>query len=117
MQAVLTRSPAQLYGTYPSPDRRWQAEVVIHPCVPVGEGQHAYEVLNLIQLDSQNSQLVDQQLLACGGLGAYGLAGLFWSSDSRYFYYTDGREGVPDGCGGFWEQPIRRIDTQTGQTQ
>jgi hypothetical protein len=37
---------------------------------------------------------------------------LFWSSNSLYFYYTDAREGVPDGCG-YWSQPVRRLDVQS----
>lgn len=117
VQTVVANSPAQVGGVYPAPDQQWQAEVVIHPCVPVGEGQNAYEVLHLRRQGQQNPQVIDQQLITCGGLGAFGLAGLFWSPDSRYFYYTDAREGQPDGCGGFGAPPIRRVDTRSGQTQ
>lgn len=49
-------------------------------------------------------------------MGAYGLQGFFWSDNSRYFYYTKARQGVPDGCG-FWERPYLVFDTQTLQTQ
>jgi hypothetical protein len=93
-----------------SHDGRWQAEVAAYPCTPVGDdGDLAYEQLTLIQLASGRKTVVATQTIACGGLGAFGLAGLFWSADSRYFYFTAGREGVPDGCGN-WQPPITRLD-------
>jgi hypothetical protein len=50
-------------------------------------------------------------------LGAFGLEGLFWSSNSRYFYYTNAREGFPDGCPGYWERPILRLETGTNKVE
>ena len=44
-----------------------------------------------------------------GGLGAYGLEGLFWSPINRFFYFTDAAQGVPDGCG-YWQPPLLRLD-------
>jgi Tol biopolymer transport system component len=87
---------------------------VIRDCVPVGEAdENAYEQLRLAQVGSANTEIADSQLQVCGGLGAFGLAGLFWSPNSRYFYYTSAREDAPDGCGGFWEPPILRFDVTT----
>lgn len=101
----------RLYGSYPSPDGKWRAEVVIYECVKAGGvDEIAYEQLKLVQVTSGDERTADDQLQYCGGLGAFGLEGLFWSPNSRYFYYTDAREGIPDGCG-YWERPIIRLDT------
>ena len=57
--------------------------------------------------------MVFSQLISCGGLGAYGVAGLFWSGTSRFYYFTDAANGVPDGCG-FWQSPLLRLDLNDG---
>jgi hypothetical protein len=95
-----------------SPDGKWRAEVVTYACVAVGGvDENAYEQLILTQVDNGVEKLADNQLQYCGGLGAFGLEGLFWSQNSRYFYYTNEREGVPGGCG-YWERPIIRLDVR-----
>jgi hypothetical protein len=100
----------RLYGSFPSPDGKWRAEVDIYECVKTdGIAENAYEQLVLVQVTSGDERTTDDQLRYCGGLGAFGLAGLFWSPNSRYFYYTDAREGGPDGCG-YWERPLLRLD-------
>jgi heat shock protein HslJ len=107
---VMAIEPPRLYGSYPSPDGEWRAEVEVYDCVRVGEvDEYAYEQLKLVQVSSGEEEIVASQLRYCGGLGAVGLDGLFWSANSRYFYYTDAREGVPDGCG-YWERPTIRVD-------
>jgi hypothetical protein len=107
---VVAIQQPRLYGSYPSPDSKWRAEVVIYECVKTGGvDENAYEQLKLVQATSRDERLADDQLQYCGGLGAFGLAGLFWSPSSRYFYYTNAREGVPDGCG-YWERPTIRLD-------
>ena len=53
--------------------------------------------------------MVFSQLISCGGLGAYGLAGSFWSGTSRFYYFTNAAHGVPDGCG-YWLPPLLRLD-------
>ena len=58
---------------------------------PGRESPNAYEVLKIAPWT------VETQLLYCGGIGASGLEGKFWSPDSRFFYYTNAREGWPDG--------------------
>lgn len=116
--AVMTASPPRLLASYPSPDNKWRVEVTIHDCVQVGDLDiHAYEELRLTEVSTGTSQVVDSQLLNCGGLGAFGLEGRFWSSNSRYFYYTDAREGVPDGGCGYWERPLLRLDITDHSTE
>lgn len=99
-----------------SPNGNWQAQVVIYDCVEVqaGEafpGQYAYEALHLIT-PSGETVVVDEQVVSCGGLGAWGLAAQFWSPSGRYLYYTTAREGAPDGCG-FRLRPLMRFDVKT----
>jgi len=107
---VVAAQQPKSYGSFPSPDGKWRAEVIIYACVKTDEtSENAYEQLRLTQIAAGNQRIADSQLQHCGGLGAFGLAGLFWSSNSRYFYYTVAREGVPDGCG-YWERPIIRLD-------
>lgn len=99
------------FTSHLSPDGNWQAEVVRYDCVPVSDvEEQAYERLDLIQPADNSTVLADSQLQSCGGLGAFGLAGLFWSPNSRYFYYTNAREGFPDGLCGYWSPPFLRID-------
>jgi hypothetical protein len=116
VEAILSTTQSRIYKSYPSLDGKWQAEISIYDCVHVDAnpdgGENAYEELQLIEVDSGEKQLVDSQLRNCSGLGAAGLEGLYWSSNSRYFYYTDAREGMPDGCG-TPEKPIRRLDIST----
>jgi heat shock protein HslJ len=108
---VMAIEPPRLQGSCPSPNGEWRAEVVVYDCVRVGEvDEYAYEQLRLVQVSGGEEEIVASQLRYCGGLGAVGLDGLFWSPNSRYFYYTDAREGVPDGCG-YWERPVIRVDT------
>jgi hypothetical protein len=110
-KAVVAASQPKIHASYLSPDKKWRAEVIFYACVKVwGAGENAYEQLKLIEASSGIEKIVDSQLQYCGGVGAYGLGGLFWSPNSRYFYYTSAREGVPNGCG-YWERPVIRFDT------
>ncbi len=107
---VTALSEPRLSSSLLSPDGVWRVEVMVYDCTAVGAGDElAYEQLMRVSVDSGVAQIVASQLRYCGGLGAFGLEGLFWSANSRYFYYTDAREGVPDGCG-YWERPITRLD-------
>ena len=107
-----------LLESYPSPDESWRAEVIRYDCVETDEGQEmAMDVLRLVrQLDGQET-VVDRQVQYCGGLGAFGLGGLFWSPEGRYFYYTTAREGGPDGGCGPWVRPISRVGVTGGGTE
>ena len=102
-----------LYNAYSSPDGVWSFEVIYYDdCVIPGGENEVYEELKLVQVSSGDERIADEQIKTCGGLGAFGFEGLFWSPNSHYFYYTDAREGVPDGCG-YWERPIIRMDVTT----
>jgi hypothetical protein len=102
----------RLLARYPSPDEAIEAQVLVYDCVSIIEGQeNALDVLRIVNNSTNEiTQEVDTQFQYCGGLGAFGLGGLFWSPSGRFFYYTDAREGVPDGCG-YWSRPISRVDT------
>ena len=116
--AVMTAEPARVIASYDAPNKHWRVEITQSGCVVVdnANGQTAYERLTLSDLLSgQSAQLVEDQLRFCEGLGAIGLGGLFWSADSRYFYYTTAREGQPDGgCLG-WYRPATRLEVTTGE--
>lgn len=100
----------RIVGTYPAPDRYLEAEVQAFDCADFGNGQNfAYEVLVMRDVITESEEVVASQLISCGGLGAAGLQGLYWSSDGRFFYFTDARDGVPDGCS-HWDRPIVRHD-------
>jgi hypothetical protein len=76
-----------------SPDKRWRAEVIVYDCVRTDDGQeNAYEELLLTEVPGSATRTADSQLRNCGGLGAFGLEGLFWSPNTRYFYYTELRQ-------------------------
>jgi hypothetical protein len=113
---VVSLATPEVQGDFLSPDGRWRAQIVVYPCVETGEGQLAFEELRLTDARDGNAVLVDQQLRFCEGLGAFGLGGLFWSPNSRYFYYTDAREGQPDGGCGPWIPPTVRLDAETHES-
>jgi hypothetical protein len=121
VQAVLAAAQPRLYASYPSPDKRWRADILLYDCVRVqasaNADENAYEELRLVQADTASEAIIDSQLQNCGGVGAYGLGGLFWSPNSRYFYYIDAREGVPDGLCGYWTAPIQRVDIVTQRVE
>jgi hypothetical protein len=112
---VIAQEPV-VRESLPSPDGIWQAEVIAYPCLETGEYQeNALEKLVLRRVDGQEERILDEQLLNCGGIGAWGLGNLVWSSDSGYLYYSTGREGVPGGIGiCLWEHPLTRLEVQTG---
>ena len=112
VEAVTTAQQPNLYKSYPSPNGASRAEVTIYDCIKVdlqpNADANAYEQLKVID-NGGNERIGDSQLVNCNGLGAFGLEGLFWSPNSRYFYYTDARQGIPDGLCGYWERPVFRL--------
>ncbi|HSF83481.1 MAG TPA: hypothetical protein VLA49_19740 [Anaerolineales bacterium] len=110
---LLTEVPPRIYGSYPSPDGNWEVQVIIYDCTSVDPDApwgNSLEQLVLIRLADSTRTVLDDQFINCGGLGASGLEGRFWSNDSKFFFYTSAREGVPDGCGYFWARPLLRVD-------
>jgi len=115
--ATVEASAQPVTRSYASPDQQWRVDIKAITCVPTADGgANAYETLSLVRSDGAGAAVVDSQLITCGGLGAYGLGGLFWSPNSRYFYYTTAREGVPDGCG-YWQPPVWRVDVTSAAIQ
>jgi hypothetical protein len=108
---VIVASQPRISSPLLSPDGKWRAEVIIHGCVHINAiDSYAYAELRLTEIKTGIETVNDTQLANCSGLGAYGLAGLLWSLNSRYFYYTQESEGVFDGCSYGWEQPITRLN-------
>jgi hypothetical protein len=114
---VATVQP-MILASYPSPDGKWRVDIIRYDCMdyPYQDyvGSIAYEQLKIVNLSDGTEQIVEDQLQSCGGVGAFGLDGLYWSPSNRYFYYSDWREGTPDGgCGSYLSLPIYRLDTVT----
>jgi WD40 repeat protein len=117
IDSVVTHSAPQTLATLDSPDGQWRVEALRSDCTPIGGDQLAYEQLLLHTTGTGEARIVADQLLYCGGLGAFGLEPLYWSSDSRYLYYTPAREGQPDGGCVPWYRPIVRLDIRSGDRE
>ena len=117
IETVTAMATPVLLEALTSPDQTWRAEINSIDCTEVAEGEtYAYQELRLVSTADEVARIVDSQLIACGGLGAYGLAPRFWSPGAGYFYYTDGAIGAPDGCG-YWNPPLLRVDTEDMQVE
>jgi hypothetical protein len=107
---VQAGSPAQVISSEVSPDGFWWARAFSHPCPAEIAGEaYGYDYLLLTDQRNGEERVVFSQLISCGGLGAYGLTGSFWSGTSRFYYFTNAAQGVPDGCG-YWLPPLLRLD-------
>lgn len=114
---IVAGGEPQVLGPYPAPDGARRAEVRVYDCVSaIPEYETAYEMLLIVDEKSGEEELAATQLIACGGLGAFGLEGKSWSPEGDFFCFTDAREGVPDGCG-FWQQPLSRVNTASGEVE
>ncbi len=103
-----------------SPDQRWRAELAIYPCTPVQSeipGSNAYDILRLVDASSGEAIQIADQLRYCEGLGAFGLGEIAWSANSRSYYYTDAREGSPDGGFPGWMRTVYRFDLGVRQAR
>ncbi len=92
-------------------------EVTRYPCTNVDEQEVAYEHLDLVDTATDEREQIAQQVIFCGGLGAYGFGVQRWSLSGTYLYYTDAREGVPDGLAVGWVPPVWRVDLTTMDVQ
>jgi hypothetical protein len=87
--AVVAVSKPEIIESYLSPDYQFQAEVIQYDCVLVGgEFENAYKQLKIVKVDDGKEIATAEQLNDCDGGEDYGLGGLFWSPNSRYFYYS-----------------------------
>lgn len=118
---VIAITTPRIHSSFASADGKWRAEVVIHDCVKVDPREtadaNAVEMLKLVRISDQTGMIIETQLLSCGGVGAGGLGGLFWSPNGQYFYYTDARKGLPDGSCGYWARPIKRINVDSQKVE
>ena len=114
---VIATSPGEVRDSLPSTDGRWRVDLVVHPCVQTAEGKAAFDELRLVDLTNSADIIFAHQMYLCEGLGAFGLDALLWSSNTRYFYYTDAREGGPDGACSPWSPPVLRLDPLTLVTE
>ncbi|GAB4463510.1 MAG: hypothetical protein Kow0070_24110 [Anaerolineales bacterium] len=115
VDAILSTVQPVLLEQHPSLDGKWRVDVIRYEChnFPGMVDAIAYEQLALVNLADGSTKIIENQLLNCGGIGTYGLGGLYWSPSSRYFYYTDSREGYPETCSNYIVRPIYRLDTVT----
>jgi hypothetical protein len=118
---VMAISSPKIEASFLSPDERWRGEVVLYDCVQAdtreGADTNSVEILRLIWANDQKEMIAEQDLYNCGGVGAYGLAGLFWSSNSQYFYFTDAAKSAPDGLCGYWARTIKRVNVDSGEVE
>ena len=118
---VIAISSPKIQASFLSPDGKWRGEVVLYDCVQADTREdadaNAVEILKLTRVNDQREMIVERDLYNCGGLGAYGLAGLFWSSNNQYFYFTDAAKSAPDGLCGYWARPIKRVHVDNGEVK
>jgi hypothetical protein len=118
---VIAISSPRMEASFLSADRKWRGEVILYDCVQADTRENAdtnsVEILRLIRVNDQREMIVERDLYNCGGVGAYGLAGLFWSSNNQYFYFTDAAKSAPDGLCGYWARPIKRVNVDNGEVE
>lgn len=101
-----------------SPEGDLRAEVTIYACTDIGDELiMSYERLEVFRSSNAEPQLITEQLINCGGLGAIGLQIIRWSPTGSYLYYIDAREGVPDGLVILWTPPLYRADLEDLTTE
>ena len=119
IQKIMAASTPEVIESQVSPDGQWRAEVIRYNCVQVsGLEENAYELMKIVRVMDGMEMNVTDQLQYCGGVGAYGLNGLFWSPNNQYFYFGSARGGVPDGCCcGLWNPGMSRVDVISGEIE
>lgn len=117
IEAVMAAASPQVLQVMPSPSGAVEAVITRYPCAAVGlDSDMAYERLDLRDTATGALTVVTDRLIACGGLGAYGLAITRWTEDERYLYFSDGREGTPDGAAALYE-PLWRAAAADGRVE
>jgi hypothetical protein len=115
--AIKETSPPVVLQAIAAPDQQSEAYLTVYECTPAADGEYAYELLEVVDSITAARHTVATQLRNCQGLGAVGLLILHWSADSTSLYYTDAREGQPDG-GGFalWLPPVYRMEIESRES-
>jgi hypothetical protein len=115
VDAILSTVQPFVLAQYPSSDEKWRVDVIRYECSTFSGmvDAIAYEQLALVNLTDGSVKIIEDELQNCGGIGAYGFEGLYWSPNIRYFYYTPWRVGYPETCGNYLVRPIYRLDTVT----
>ncbi len=75
-----------------SPNGQYRADFIVYDCTQIIMDTNPYslETLKITDLNHQMEWVVNNRMYYCGGEGWGGkLGGLFWSNNSRYFYYTE----------------------------
>lgn len=106
---VVSTAQPEIIQSVESPDGLLLSEVTVYPCTDINGQQTSYEKLELVDNTTDETHLLAEQLINCGGLGAFGLWVQRWSENNEYLYYTDAREGAPDGLAVAWVPPISRV--------
>ena len=118
---VIAISSPKIEASFLSPDGKWRGEVVLYDCVQADTREdadtNAVEILKLIRVDDKSEMIVERDLYNCGGLGAYGFGGFFWSPNNQSFYYTNAARGAPDGLCGYWAHPVKHVNVNNGKVE
>jgi len=113
IEALMEATEPLEFQHFPSPDEAWIATVTIYPCTEIDGWEVSYEVLELIDTDTDETVVIAEQFISCGGLGAYGLLIIRWTDN--FLYYTDSRTGQPDGLSAGWAPIIYLYDLEAGE--
>jgi hypothetical protein len=109
LETVVARQPE--VTVHRSPDGVWRAERLVYGCLLMGEfNEVSVMELHVVNAITDERFPIAEQVISCGGLGAYGLAVLYWSPNGRYLYYTDAAFGAPDGLACYWSPGMYRFD-------
>ena len=112
---LTTEVNPEVIQSYPSSDGLFRADISMYPCTEIEDQEWSYEQLKIIKIASGEAEIVAEQLIACGGLGEYGLWVLRWTEN--FLYYTNAREGTTDGFTLMSIPPIWQVDLSTLQAE
>lgn len=107
---IVAKGDAELVGRYPSPNGQWEVQIIQYDCVTIDGERMGYEMFKLV--NKSGYETVESAVTYTCGYSSYGYDGLFWSDNSRYFYYTTARETHHETCEGGWSPSITRYDVQ-----
>lgn len=107
--------PATLWSAE-SPDGQFRINIVAYECAPHANGEGmTLEQIELIRTDGSFVGLLDETLFNCGELDTAGFEGLFWSPNSRYFYYST--KGISDDLFCYpYDLDLFRVDVSDGSS-